>query len=202
MILALPRLALEKLFLRSNAFAAFKEDPNTDHVWDSLQTTTNQALVKINLYYDHAWWGESLTGHPPVSFGPNFSDLPLGSVYPFYAIDTKLFSSIEYRDWPRKEGDEIPEEIAKDLETIDKDKYARPAALTIYCDFLNVNFWRALQGTGPLFDSPMQRSCEVNEQHIYAASQAVVDAATGFFEKLFDTTEVPQPVLTSARIWA
>ena len=43
-----------------------------------------------------------------MTFGPNHSDLPLGTVYPFYAIAAA--------------------------------KYAKPAALTIYCDHLNISF--------------------------------------------------------------
>ena len=81
-VLALPRLALEKLFLRSNAFNELPSD-RADALWNTLLTTTDQALLKINLYYDQAWWGNNLSGQPPVAFGPNFSDLPLGSVNMF-----------------------------------------------------------------------------------------------------------------------
>ncbi len=200
-VLALPRLALEKLFLRSNVFGNL--EGQADSLWNTLQTTTNQALLKINLYYDKAWWGNKLTGQPPVSYGPSFSDLPLGSVYPFYALDEELFAALEYRNWMKKNGLPIPEDIEKKLAKIDADKYKKPAALTIYCDYLNINFWRALQGNGPCFES--EKQAELNDkcpQTVYPATQAVVREATQLFKRLFNTNYVPEPVLTSARIWA
>ena len=201
-ILALPRLALEKLFLRSNAFNELHPD-DADKLWNTLHKTTEQALLKINLYYNEAWWGNQLSGQPPVAFGPNFSDLPLGSVYPFYAISDELFASIEYQNYLKQEKKEVPEDLRKKLKKIDNSKYKKPAALTIYCDFLNINFWRALQESGPAFDSRLQRECNgAKLQTIYPASQAVVREATLFFKKLFNTHYVPKPVLTSARIWA
>ena len=201
-ILALPRLALEKLFVRSKALNQLElEGP--DALWDTLQTTTNQALLKINLYYERAWWGNKLTGQPPVSFGPNFSDLPLGSVYPFYAIDDDLVAALEYRSWLKSKKQPVPPELEKRLEDIDASKFKKPAALTIYCDFLNINFWRALQANGPKFESEMQNRYNLEEpQTIYPASQAVVKAATNFFKHLFNTNYVPNPTLTSTRIWA
>ena len=200
-ILCLPRLALEKLFIHSNALNKLSGD-TSEKLWDTLQTTTNQALLKINLYYDKAWWGNNISGRPPVAFGPSFSDLPLGSVYPFYSIDQETFAALEYEDWLNQHGQEVPDHLKEKLERIDNKKYGLPAALTIYCDYLNINFWKALQHNGPLFTSPMQE--EFNEkkpQTLYAASQAVVREATKFFQALYNTHYVPQPTLTSARIW-
>ncbi|MBR9911519.1 MAG: NAD(P)-binding protein [Gammaproteobacteria bacterium] len=201
-VLALPRLALEKLFLRSSAFAELPPE-RADSLWNTLLTTTDQALLKINLYYDYAWWGNNLSGQPPVDFGPNFSDLPLGSVYPFYAIDEALFAGLEYQNWLKANHKTVPPELVDKLDCINDSKFNKPAALTIYCDFLNINFWRALQENGPRFESPLQHDHnEAQPQKIYPASQAVVREATGFFKKLFNSHYVPAPILTSARIWA
>jgi len=201
-VLALPRLALEKLFLRSNAFNELPSE-RADALWNTLMTTTDQALLKINLYYDKAWWGNHLSGQPPIAFGPNFSDLPLGSVYPFYAVDEALFASLEYRNWLKQHDLPVPPELEAKLDGIDRGKYKKPAALTIYCDFLNINFWRALQENGPHFESPLQSKHNKDDpQKIYPASQAVVREATNFFKQLFNSHYVPTPILTSARIWA
>ncbi|NMO14268.1 NAD(P)-binding protein [Pyxidicoccus fallax] len=201
LILAIPRLPLEKLFLRSPALNDLTDGASA-MLWDTLQTTTNQALLKINLYYDTAWWGNNLSGQLGVGYGPNFSDLPLGSVYPFYAIDEATFAALEYSNWMQQRGEPIPEHLQVKLDAIQARKYTLPAALTIYCDYLNINFWKALQQTGPLFDSAMQREYSARQpQSIFAASDAVVETATRFFKQLFNTNYAPRPVMTSARIW-
>lgn len=201
-VLALPRLALEKMFLGSDALNRL-DLPRAQRLWDTLQTTTNQPLLKINLYYHQAWWGNNLTGEPPVSFGPNFSDLPLGSVYPFYSLNEELFAAAEYAEWLETHPIQVPSQVSDNLNRINAEKFERPAALTIYCDYLNINFWRALQQQGPLFNSLLQTYFnEQEEQRVYAASEAVVEAATRMFKILFNTHYVPRPMLTSARIWA
>lgn len=200
-VLGLPRLALEKLFVGSDALTR----PDTAwsrQMWNNLQTTTDQPLLKINLYYNRAWWGDNLTGEPPVSFGPNFTDLPLGSVYPFYSISEQLFAAASYDEWRSTHPGEVPQDVEERLQRINSGKYEHPAALTIYCDYLNINFWRALQQGGALFDSPLQRKySDGPDARIFPASVAVVDAATRMFKTLFNTHYVPAPVLTSARIW-
>lgn len=197
-ILALPRLALEKLFVRSNALNNIGNADEAHNLWDTLQTTSNQPLLKINLYFDKAWWGNSTTGQPSVDFGPNFSDLPLGSVYPFYSIDEELVASLEYQKWAKNTGREIPANIQALLDEYDQGKYDKPAALTIYCDYLNINFWKALQDNGPVY--PTRDDITVPDD-MYPASQRVVETAMGFFKKLFNTSYIPQPIATSARIW-
>ncbi|HEY0783933.1 MAG TPA: FAD-dependent oxidoreductase [Thermoanaerobaculia bacterium] len=200
-ILGLPRLALEELYGGSDALNKL---PNgqAEKLWNNLQTSTNQPLAKLNLYYDQAWWGNNLTGRPPVGYGPSFSDLPLGSVYPFYTINEAAFAALEFEAWLAKHPHPIPEELREKLEEIDSEKFNQPAALTIYCDFLNINFWRALQENGPRFDSPMQREYSGKKpQTIFPASEALVETATRFFQELFDTHYVPRPAMTSARIW-
>jgi monoamine oxidase len=202
LILAIPRLPLEKLFLTSPALNALPGDGSA-RLWDTLQTTTNQPLLKINLYYETPWWGSNLGGQPSgVGYGPNFSDLPLGSVYPFYAIDEESFAALEYLDLLQQKGEPVPSRLKNKIDTIQQKKYTLPAALTIYCDYLNINFWKALQQNGPLFDSEMQREYTHRKpQTIFASSEAVVEAATTYFQQLFNTNYVPRPVLTSTRIW-
>ncbi|WP_105170013.1 FAD-dependent L-amino acid oxidase [Pseudoalteromonas sp. T1lg23B] len=196
-ILGLPRLALERLFIGSNAFHRLPK-PESEKIWNTLQTATNQPLLKINLYYDTAWWATGITGRPSVEFGPNFADLPTGSVYPFYAVNDPLAAALMYEE---RRTNPSKETQAK-LDEINAEKYERPAALTIYCDYLNINFWSTLQDKGELYHNPHQeRYVESVPSDIYPASVAVVEQATAFFKKIFDTHYVPQPVLTSARIW-
>ena len=171
-ILALARKALETLFATS---PPFHTSPNAPEIWDALLTTTNQRLCKINLYYEDAWWdNQGLTGQPPITYGPSFTDLPANTVYPFYPIDGPSATN--------------------------------PAALTIYCDYNNTNFWQGLQSVGLLFDSPLQKKNSPVKnspvpQTIFAASQAVVAEATRQFREIFSTHWVPEPILTSFRLW-
>ena len=198
-VLALPRLALEKLYIGSNLVNVLPAD-EAQSLWNNLQTTTDQSLLKINLYYDKAWWGD-IPEVAPVGFGPNFSDLPLGSVYPFYAISEELSAAAEYQEW-LVEHDQAPSAVgAENLEKYQRAKYDKPAALTIYCDYLNINFWVSLQDMKDKFTSPLQEEHSKPPQTIYPASKAVVSAATELFGKLFATDSVPAPVMTSARIW-
>ncbi|AZZ97595.1 FAD-dependent L-amino acid oxidase [Pseudoalteromonas sp. R3] len=196
-ILALPRLALEKLFVRSNAFNTLDKE-RSEQLWNTLQTTSNQPLLKINLYYDNAWWGRGTTGRPAVEFGPNFADLPTGSVYPFYAVNEELVAALMYQE---RKTDPSDSTQAK-LDHISNEKYERPAALTIYCDYLNINFWSALQNIGETYHHPHQDQYVTDiPGDIYPASTAVVEQATRFFKDIFNTHYVPEPILTSARIW-
>lgn len=200
-ILGVPRTSLENLFSRSDAINRLPRE-QAETMWDKLQSTSNQPLLKINLYFDHAWWGTNFTGQPSVQYGPNFSDLPTGAVYPFYALDEATVAALEYTKLMEQEKQRIPQHLQHKLDKIAGTKFNKPAALTIYCDYLNINFWKALQGNGPLFDSPMQNDYkELQPQTIFAASDAVVDAAIGFFKQLFNTSYVPRPLMTSARIW-
>ena len=198
-VLALPRLALEKLYIGSNLVNVLPAD-EAQRLWNNLQTTTDQSLLKINLYYDKAWWGD-IPDVAPVGFGPNFSDLPLGSVYPFYAISEELSAAAEYQEW-LVEHDQKPSKVGEEnLKKYQRAKHDKPAALTIYCDYLNINFWRSLQDMAEKFTSPLQEEHSAPPQTIYPASKAVVSAATQLFGKLFATDSVPAPVMTSARIW-
>lgn len=77
-----------------------------------------------------------------------------------------------------------------------------PAALTIYCDYNNANFWNGLQNVGPMFSTPLQEEHSEPPQVLFAASQAVVDEARRQLQELFRTHYVPEPVLTSFRSWS
>ena len=192
-ILGLPRTALEKLFLGSSVFNEVGTETSSK-LWNTLQATENYPLLKINLFYEKAWWGKQISGQPPVDYGPNFSDLPLGSAYPFYIVDERIAAALEYARWLRTHNKPIPPEIQQVLDS----KFNAPAALTIYCDYMNINFWKGLQNQGDYFESPMQKK----HKKLEAASKAVVRQATKFFKELFNTHYVPEPVLTSTRIWS
>ncbi|MGF1681576.1 FAD-dependent oxidoreductase [Photobacterium minamisatsumaniensis] len=200
-ILALPRLALEKLFVKSNAYNRLHEQQASE-LWNTLQSSTNQPLLKINLYYDKAWWTEDQTAQPTVEFGPNFSDLPTGSVYPFYSLDDELSAALAASQSSHN-GEMVLSDSEKErINQVNEEKYDKPAALTIYCDYLNINFWSALQNTGEKFSSEMQQEANFTfPQTIFPASKAVVKQATTFFKQIFNSSYVPKPVFTSARIW-
>lgn len=196
-ILALPRLALERLLVKSNAFNKLPKD-KFESLWDTLQSTSNQPLLKINLYYKTPWWSEGISGRPSVEFGPNFADLPTGSVYPFYTVSEPLAASLMYAE---RETD-APEAVQKKLDDINQSKYQYPAALTIYCDYLNINFWDTLQSKGTPYTNPQANEyIEDIPCDIYPATESVVEQATTFFKQIFDTHYVPDPIVTSARIW-
>lgn len=151
---------------------ALNDHPLAHRLWESVHASRGMKLMKINLYFDSPWWGEKGIISPAVQFGPNFSSLPINAIYPFYAL-------------------------------VDPDKTAEaPAALTIYCDFNNTNFWAGLQNLEPMFESPKQT--EQNNkvpQTSFGASRALVDEAKRQLCTLFGTTTVPEPVLTSYRLW-
>eukprot|EP00737_Agarophyton_chilense_P003410 gb/GEZJ01003991.1/.p1 GENE.gb/GEZJ01003991.1/~~gb/GEZJ01003991.1/.p1 ORF type:complete len:623 (-),score=85.42 gb/GEZJ01003991.1/:221-2089(-) len=190
-ILAVPRDALEEIFDRSSLFTSLPAT-QLQNLSNTLLKTVNLPIVKITLFYKEAWWG------PDVSFGPNYSDLPMGMVYPFYASDDQLFAAEEYRSYISSTAESISAEINLKLEEIHSRKYSKPAAMTIYAEYQNVEFWKALQKTGDLFTSKLQ---DKHKETMPAASQKVVNEASRFFESLFDC-KVPGPLLTSARIWS
>jgi hypothetical protein len=141
-------------------------------------------LLKINLYFSEAWWLNDSTYRPAIEFGPNFTDLPINSIYPFYSPNSL---SVDQAAGTVK------------VKTEDKTK---PAALTLYCDFNNTNFWKGLQNVGPKFSSPTQdRYSAVVPQVIFPASRAVVAEMRKQLELLFAVTNVPEPVMTSYRLW-
>jgi phytoene dehydrogenase-like protein len=165
---------------------ALRDDADAGRLWDALHASLGMKLMKINLYFTAPWWHNGLTGRAPVSFGPNFTDLPINAVYPFYALP-ETGTTPEAGTTP---GLGLP--AIRDA----------AAALTIYCDFDNTNFWHGLQNVGPMFDTPLQRQqSEKVPQVLYPASQKVVAEARRQLAALFGIGSVPEPVLTSYRLW-
>ncbi|WP_372922562.1 flavin monoamine oxidase family protein [Roseovarius sp.] len=174
LICAVATTGMEQLFMTSPALSA---QSDAERLWDSIHAAKGMALMKINLYFEEPWWENGLID-PPVQFGPNFSDLPINAVYPFYAIQ-----------------DPDPALSAEES------SLHQAAALTIYCDFDNTHFWEGLQNVGDLFDSPLQRRQNAQSpQVLFAASKQVVREARIQIGALFGC-EVPEPVLTSYRLW-
>lgn len=184
LIIAAATKGMEDLFQRS---PALRGAPDAQELWDNIHASLGMKLMKINLYFDSPWWENNMTQRPSVQFGPSFTGLPINAIYPFYALpeQTRIQStdSSDAQSSPPIRGDAA-------------------AALTIYCDFTNTNFWHGLQNIGPMFTSAMQD--EQNKkvpQTLYPASQAVVDEARKQIGALFGVNYVPMPVLTSYRLW-
>jgi len=76
------------------------------------------------------------------------------------------------------------------------------AALTIYCGDVKINHWEGLQNLQPPFDSELQRAHKEGPHAMPPASQAVVDEAQLQLLRLFDVKSLPDPVLTSYRLWS
>ncbi len=186
LIMAVATKGAEELFLRS---PALRDGPEAQRLWDNIHSVLPLKLQKINLYFNSPWWENDLIKRPAVQFGPNFTGLPINSVYPFYALPEKrrLLGEVEDR-----EADLVSPPIRGDA----------AAALTIYCDFNNTHFWQGLQNIGPMFCSPMQEEQNHKKpQTLFPASQAVVDEARKQLQALFGVNDVPEPVLTSYRLW-
>ena len=79
--------------------------------------------------------------------------------------------------------------------------HKNPAALTVYCDYDNTNYWQGLQNVGPYFDSLLQQEHSKAPRTIFPASVAVVDQALAQIKQLFGVSEIPAPVMTSFRLW-
>ena len=128
--------------------------------------------TKINLYFDDDWWNQDCN---TVMYGPNITSLPCGFVYPFYG--------------------ECKTVACSGCDKCDEDPC--PAALTIYCDVNNSQFWSSLQRLGHKFQSPLQ----TKNKKLLPASEAVVKEALKQFKKVFNIEEIPHPTLTSYRSW-
>ena len=224
----MPRTSLEKLINASDLNSL--GSPNELKLWNSLESTTNQPLAKINLYYNYAWWTNEYTPNESVTYGPNFTDLPLGSVYPFYSDDkevTKSAAKLQLLRVKMAAKDYVPNpadqkellKLNKELKEKMKQLYKKPAALTIYCDYQNINFWQgfakvlngnnahkqdenALQITELNPEEPLNSESEpICENFITPASNEMVHTITEYFKQLFQTNKVPAPIVTSVRIW-
>lgn len=182
-VVATATKSMEELFATS---PAFNESPDAQKLWDNIHSARGMRLMKINLYFDQPWWlDKDGAVEPPVQFGPNFSSLPLNSIYPFYSIPESLTAS-EQSKLSAEEGEQY-----------------KAAALTMYCDFENSMFWQGLQNVGEMFTSPLQEKQSVPPQTLFPASVAVVSELKKQLSQLFSIDEgaVPEPVLTSYRLW-
>lgn len=225
-ILALPRVAIEKLIN-----ACHFPIKNEKKLWETLESTTNQPLAKINLYYPHAWWNGEYTPNADITFGANFTDLPLGSVYPFYSDDAKnnkIAGNLQLllvKLAEEEKQETKPEDLANlqhlenQLKESMKTVYTKPAALTIYCDYQNINFWQGFAKIAnednwyPQSDSirqivelnrkvPLESQTDlIKPEYITPASKQMVAAITDYFQLLFQTNRIPKPLATSVRIW-
>ena len=151
----------------------FKDSTNWGKIESKIcQSLKGVHLTKINLYFEKDWWNQTKN---TLMYGPNITNLPCQSVYPFYG-----------------------ECKAAGCKGCDKcDDHPCPAALTIYCRINSAVFWSALQRLGHLFQSPLQtKRCE-----LLPASESVVSEAIKQLSKVFNTKHIPQPVLTSYKSW-
>jgi len=182
-VMATATKGMEDLFAAS---PAFNEGPGAQALWDSIHAARGMRLMKINLYFNQPWWLDpNGVVKPPLQFGPNFSNLPLNSIYPFYSIPV----------------DEAGPELVN--LTADEETHYQAAALTMYCDFDNSMFWQGLQNVGDKFSSPLQEKQSKPPQTLYPASKAVVTELRKQLSQLFDIKmdAVPEPILTSYRLW-
>lgn len=181
-IAAIASTGFKSLFTKSPALYTPTGDNDPTKLWNAINGSLGMNLMKINFYFREAWWYNGSTGRPNIEFGPNFTDLPLNSIYPFYSVDDL--------DVDHKKG------------TVSIISGEEPAALTLYCDFTNTNFWKGLQNVGPRYSTPLQEKYnKMKAQTIFPASEAVVVEARKQMGILFGVTNVPEPVLTSYRLW-
>ncbi|SEK93517.1 NAD(P)-binding Rossmann-like domain-containing protein [Aquimarina amphilecti] len=181
-ISAIASTGFKALFIKSPALHASSKKYDSMKLWESINGVLGMNLMKINFYFREAWWYTGSTGRPNIEFGPNFTDLPINSIYPFY--------SVEDLEVDHKKG------------TVSIISGEEPAALTLYCDFNNTNFWKGLQNIGPKFSSPLQEKYnEMESQTVFPASQAVVAEARKQMGLLFGVTNIPDPIFTSYRLW-
>ena len=178
-ISAVAATGFKSLFIKSPALYGKEQSPA---LWEGINGVLGMNLMKINFYFREAWWFNESTGRPVIEFGPNFTDLPINAIYPFYSINDL--------------------EVDQKKGTVTIKSGEEPAALTLYCDFNNTNFWKGLQNVGPKFSSPLQDVYDQKKaQTIFPASQAVVAEARKQMGLLFGVTNVPDPIFTSYRLW-
>ena len=197
-VMAVATAGAERLFIDS---PALRDRPDARELWEAIHSAMGMPLMKINLYFERPWWNDGQLSRPPVQFGPNFTDLPVNAVYPFYGEQTmkhlvaasRRHAAVAATDrGSSHDGSDDDGPVIEDV----------PAALTIYCDFDNTNFWHGLQDVGPMFTSSLQaHQTSRVPQVMYPASQAVVAEARRQLGALFGTSWVPEPILTSYRLW-
>jgi hypothetical protein len=178
-ILALPKYPLDNLLAASAGFAL------DDTVADDLAGLQNMRLGKVNFYYASRWWRDGGSG--PLH-GGSFTDLPAGSAYVFDPLYPDIDSK-HYRKASRKDKIEMLDDYSR--------KYSGPSALTLYCDFINTNFWVQLQSLGEPYSTGFPQP-----PNSTPASAALVDEAQRQFKLIFARNDVPLPVVTTYRVWS
>ncbi len=166
-ILAIPKKPMKELAKHSG-------DLLSDQVFhNAVNSVKDMELTKVGLYFKERWWHKN----PNINLtnGPNFTDLPLGSVYIFSQYPTD--------------------------ESLDKD-YNGPAALTQYTDYIRGNFWMELQNIGEKYQT---EEFPENPEGTYPASWALVLEMMKQVKLLFglkeDDSTIPMPVLSTYRVW-
>ena len=107
--------------------------------------------------------------HPKdiIMYGASRGELQIGSAYPFYSY---------------------PEDCPS---------HPCPAAMTIYCDINDADFWGTFQRLGPKFDSTLQQK----HPELQAVWKPLLEEAIKQLKKVFNTDDIPEVLLTSYRSW-
>lgn len=166
-ILAIPKKPLKELAKNSSGLL-------TESVFHkAVNSVKDMELTKVGLYFNERWWHKN----PGINLtnGPNFTDLPLGSVYTFSQFPLDKKSDGEYNG---------------------------PAALTQYTDYIRGNFWMELQNIGEMYQT---EEFPNNPPGTKPASWALVLEMMKQLKLLFglseDDSTIPMPVLSTYRVW-
>ncbi|MFC3416126.1 flavin monoamine oxidase family protein [Algoriphagus hitonicola] len=165
-ILAIPKKPMKALTKTSPILSSNPE------FMAAVNSVQNMELTKVGLYFKERWWHQN----PAINLtnGPNFTDLPLGSVYSFsqYPADPNA----------------------------DKN-YNGPAALTQYTDYIRGNFWKEMQNVGAMYQTA---EFPTNPQGTAPCSKALVNEIMRQIKLVFgldENADIPMPVLCTYRIW-
>ena len=165
-ILAIPKKPMKALAKTSPLLSSNPE------FMKAVNSVQNMELTKVGLYFKERWWHQDLNIN--LTNGPNFTDLPLGSIYSF---------------------SQYPADPVKDK------NYFGPAALTQYTDYIRGNFWKEMQNVGKMYQTP---EFPVNPPGTAPCSKALVNEIMRQIKLLFgldEKADVPMPVLTTYRVW-
>lgn len=165
-ILAIPKKPLKILAENSSVLSV-----NTQFT-KAVNSVKNMELTKVGLYFKERWWHSN--GKINLTNGPNFTDLPMGSVYTF---------------------SQYPSDNEKDQ------AYNGPAALTQYTDYIRGNFWMELQNIGEMYQTD---EFPQNPPGTYPASKSLVFEMMNQLRLLFGLNEndiIPMPLLSTYRVW-
>lgn len=167
-ILAIPKAPMTQLAQQSPMLS------NNNQFMAAVDTVQDMELTKIGLYFKERWW---LTNkNINILNGPNFTDLPMGSLYTF---------------------SQYPSDDQNDKE------YIGPAAITQYTDYIRGNFWMELQNIGEIY-KPKGSFVNLNPPNTQPCSVNVVNEMMKQIKLVFgldESDEVPEPVLSTYRVW-